>query len=81
VPPNSAAAKAGIRATTRDAQGRVRLGDVIVAMQGKKIDSTNDLYLVMEEQRLGSVVNVTVQRDGKQVQLRAVLEAVDEASG
>src|SRR3990172_12877039 len=43
VVPGTAAAKAGIRATRRDAFGRVRLGDVVVAIEGKKIESVNDL--------------------------------------
>jgi S1-C subfamily serine protease len=81
VPAKSAAARAGIRPTTRDAQGRVRLGDVIVAVQGKKIESVNDLYLAMEQQRVGDNVTVTLLRDGKQFRVNAVLEPVDEASG
>jgi len=81
VPAKSAAARAGIRPTTRDAQGRVRLGDVIVAVQGKKIESGNDLYLAMEQQRVGDNVTVTLLRDGKQFRVNAVLEPVDEASG
>src|SRR6266487_4434015 len=41
----SAAAKAGMRPTKREASGRVRLGDVIVAVDGVKVGSPNDLFL------------------------------------
>jgi S1-C subfamily serine protease len=71
-----AAARAGIRPTTRDAQGRVRLGDLIVAIDGKKIASSNDLYLVLEQYKVGDTVTVTLLRDGKQQALRVTLEAV-----
>lgn len=71
-----AAARAGIRPTTRDAQGRVRLGDLIVAIDGKKIASTNDLYLLLERYKVGDTVTVTLLRDGKQEQARVTLEAV-----
>ena len=73
---NSAAAKAGLRPTTRDRFGRVRLGDVIVSLDGKKVESPNDLYLLLETYKVGSVVNVGVQRDGKILQLKVTLDAV-----
>ncbi len=76
-----AAAKAGIQSTTRDAQGRVRLGDVIVAIDGNKIESTNDLYLTMERYKVGDAVMVGVLRAGKTLQIKAILEMVDETGG
>ena len=81
VPAKSSAAKAGIRPTTRDAQGRVRLGDVIVGVDGKKIESVNDLYLAMEQYKVGDTVSVALMRDGKTVQVKGTLQAIDETSG
>lgn len=72
----SAAARAGIRSTKRDSFGRVRLGDVIVAIDGKKIESTNDLFLVLEGYKVGDSVNLSLLRDGKPLQLRLSLEAL-----
>jgi S1-C subfamily serine protease len=72
----SPAAKAGIRPTTREASGRVRLGDVIVAIDGKKVESPNDLYLTLEKYKIGDIVTVSLLRDGKTVQTKATLEAV-----
>lgn len=72
----SPAAKAGIRPTTREASGRVRLGDVIVAIDGKKVESPNDLYLTFEKYKIGDVVTISLLRDGKTVQTKATLEAL-----
>lgn len=74
--PGGAAAKAGIRPTRREASGRVRLGDVIVAVDGKKTDSANDLYIALDQFRVGDDVTVTVLREGKTLQSKVTLEAV-----
>jgi S1-C subfamily serine protease len=75
VVPGSAAAKAGLRPTRREASGRVRLGDVITAIDGKKVLSPNELYLTLETYKIGDSVNVSVLRDGKNVQAKLTLEA------
>src|SRR6266513_1022194 len=72
----SAAAKAGIQPTRRDAEGRLRLGDIITAMDGKKVESANDLYLLLEKYKIGDAVTVSLLRNGKTVQARLMLEAV-----
>jgi len=72
----SAAAKAGIQPTRRDNSGRVRLGDIITAIDGKKIESPNDLFLTLEKYKVGETVNVSVLRNEKTVQLKVALEAV-----
>jgi S1-C subfamily serine protease len=74
--PGSAAAKAGIRPTRRERSGRVRLGDVIVAIDGKKVQSANDLFLALEKYRVGDVVDVLLLRGGKTVHAKVPLEAV-----
>ncbi len=72
----SAAAKAGIQPTRRDAEGRLRLGDIITAVDGKKVESANDLYLLLEKYKIGDAVTVSLLRNGKTVQARLMLEAV-----
>jgi S1-C subfamily serine protease len=76
VTPGGAAAKAGIRPTRREPSGRVRLGDVITAVDARKIDSPNDLFLALEKYRVGDAVNLTLLRDGKSVQAKVILEAL-----
>ena len=72
----SAASKAGIQATRRDAEGRLRLGDIITTIDGKKVATPNDLFLLLEKYKIGEVVTVSLLRDGKTVQARVALEAV-----
>jgi S1-C subfamily serine protease len=72
----SAAAKAGLRPTRREASGRVRLGDVITAVNGQKVASPNELFLLLEKYKVGDAVNVTVLRDEKSVQIKMTLDAV-----
>jgi len=72
----SAAARAGLRPTRREASGRVRLGDVITAIDGKKVESSNELFLSLEKFKVGDSINVTLLREGKAVQVKVTLEAV-----
>ena len=72
----SAAAKAGIQPTRRDAEGRLRLGDIITALDGKKVESPNDLYLLLEKYKIGDAVNISILRNGKTVETKVALEAV-----
>jgi S1-C subfamily serine protease len=72
----SAASKAGIQPTRRDADGRLRLGDIITAVDGKKVATPNDLYLVLEKYKIGDIVTLSMLRDGKAVQAKVALEAV-----
>lgn len=71
-----AAAKAGIQPTRRDNEGRLRLGDVLTAIDGKKIESSNDLYLILEKYKVGDAVTVTMLRNGKSAEARVTLEEV-----
>jgi len=70
------AAKAGIRPTRRESSGRVILGDVITAIDGKKVESPNDLFLMLENRQVGDIVTVALLRDGKTIQTKVTLEAV-----
>ena len=69
-------AKAGIRPTRRDGLGRVTLGDVITAIDGKKVESPNDLFLLLENYKVGDTVTATVLREGKTIQAKITLDAV-----
>jgi S1-C subfamily serine protease len=69
----SGADRAGLRPTTRDRRGRVVLGDVIRAIDGQPVRSTEELRLRLEQRRPGEVVRVTVDRDGDEVDLEVKL--------
>lgn len=72
----SGAAKAGLRPTRRNRDGRVALGDVITAVDGKKVETPNELFLTLEKYKVGDVVNLTLLRDGKPAQAKVALEAI-----
>ena len=74
--PGSSAAKAGIRPTQREGSGRVHLGDVITAIDGKKVESANELFILLENYKIGDIVNITLLREGKTSKTKITLEAV-----
>jgi S1-C subfamily serine protease len=76
VRPGSGAERAGIRPVQRDAAGRLILGDVIVAVQGRPVESGDDLGHALESQKVGERVKVTVERGRQRVDLTVELEAV-----
>ena len=75
VTPRSGAATAGIRPTTRDVYGRVKLGDVIVAIDGKPVVSTNDLYKALDGRAIGDIVKVTLARERARDTVPVTLQA------
>jgi len=58
----SSAAKAGLHGLERTMTG-IKLGDVIVAIDGKPIASYDDLYNTLDGRRVGEVVKVKLIRD------------------
>ncbi len=65
----SPAAAAGVRPTTYDANDRIHLGDLIVAINGEPIKDTNGLYRILERFQAGDVVKVKIQRDQHEQEL------------
>jgi len=60
--PDSGAARAGLRPTRFDGRGGVILGDVILAVDGKRVTSNLDLYDALDDYEIGDTVRLTVQR-------------------
>jgi S1-C subfamily serine protease len=76
VTPEGGAAQAGLRPTRRDGSGRLVLGDVIVAIDGKPVENGNDLADRMEEHKVGDRVTVTVERNGRRLDAEVMLKAL-----
>ncbi len=70
----SAAERAGLQPTYRDRSGRIRLGDAIVAINGEKVESGNDLILILEKYKAGDNVKVKVLRDEKEQEVQVRLD-------
>jgi S1-C subfamily serine protease len=75
--PNSPAAQAGLRGTQRDASGRIRLGDVIVAIDGKAIKNAQDLYSALEHHQVGDTVTLSLEREGQRQDVQVTLQAIE----
>src|SRR5262249_61340198 len=73
VQPDSAASQAGLRGLRQDDQGRTRLGDVIVSIDGKPVKKVNDVYSLLEEHKIGDTVTVGIQRNGQQEEVKVTL--------
>lgn len=75
VDPGKGAAKAGMAGLTRAADGRVMIGDVIVGINGREINNSDDLLNAMEQHQPGDVVKVKTLRRGKTRFFQVMLSA------
>ncbi len=74
--PGSPAEVSGLRGTSQ-VSDRVILGDIIVEVKGKKVDDYNDLRDELERYAVGDTVMLTIIRDGEEVQVQVLLEAIN----
>jgi S1-C subfamily serine protease len=76
VTPGSAAEKAGLRPTRRDENGRVRLGDFIVAVDGEEVETRDDLLHRLEQKAVGASIMLQVRRGDEVVELPVSVQAL-----
>jgi S1-C subfamily serine protease len=69
----SGGAGAGVRGTRVTGRRNIELGDVIVEIDGKKIETSDDVALALERKRPGERTEVTVQRGGRKMKMTIVL--------
>jgi S1-C subfamily serine protease len=78
VAPGGSAAAAGLRSTMQTEDGDIVLGDIITAIDGEKVSSTDDLYRILDKRKVGEVVKVEVVRDNGRATISVrLLEAPD----
>ena len=73
----SAAAKAGLRAPHRDADGRLVPGDIVVAIDGKQVDSVARFLARLDDYHAGDTVTLDILRDGTSIRVQVTLEPGD----
>lgn len=66
--PHTPAAEAGLRGSYRDQWGRIRLGDIIIGLNGKPIINYDELYNQLIDIPIGDAITITVLRGGKKIQ-------------
>jgi S1-C subfamily serine protease len=74
----SAAHRAGLRGTQRDRSGRIRLGDVLSAIDSHSIGSNDDLFRALDHYEVGDAVTLTIKRNQDTRKVRLVLQEVGE---
>ena len=72
------AEKAGLKATTQSANGKISLGDIIKKVEGKNVEDSSDLFRILDDKVVGDTVNVTVDRDGKDLNFEVTLGALTQ---
>jgi len=76
--PGSPAYKAGIRGTTLDVDKSgylIRKGDVIISIDGHKVNGAVDILKQMKRKHLGDLFTLIVNRNGQIINMAAKLES------
>jgi S1-C subfamily serine protease len=75
VSPESGAAEAGLRGTTRAEDGSLVLGDVVTRAGEREVRSADDLIAALEERKPGDTLPLVVLRDGEALSVAVTLSA------
>jgi len=81
VVPGGPAQAAGIEPAHFDRSGELRLGDVIVALDGLEIGRQDDLFAQLEARRPGDRVELTLENAGRRRTVGVTLESGDADGG
>ncbi len=65
VAPGSPAANAGLRGVIQTEDGDLEIGDIVVGIDGQKVDSNDDLFRILDKHKIGDSVSVEVFRQGR----------------
>ena len=74
--PRGAAEKAGLRAARFDEEHRLDF-DVIAAIDGEPVETSDDLYRIIDEHQVGDRVKVTVLRGEGTLEFVVTLQALN----
>ncbi|MCC6965931.1 MAG: trypsin-like peptidase domain-containing protein [Nitrospira sp.] len=73
----SAAERIGLHGARETAGGRIELGDIIVAVDAKPVETIDDLMDLMEQHKVGDQVTIEFTRGNRRTQAVATLQAVN----
>jgi S1-C subfamily serine protease len=74
VAPGSAAASAGLQGATVSRDGAVVAGDIIVAVEGRRVETVGRLLGLLDDYRVGDTVKLSVVRDGREREVAVTLQ-------
>ena len=73
---NTPAAQAGLRTTTVDESSRINLGDLIVAVDGKPVETNDALRNALGKHKVDDTVVIVLERNGQRVNVKIRLAAL-----
>jgi S1-C subfamily serine protease len=76
VQPGSMADHSGLRGLEEAQAGRIRLGDVIISIDGEAVRTYDDLARILDRHDVGDRISLGVRRNGKERTLSVKLQAV-----
>ena len=76
VDPKSPAGKLGLKGMSRDARGRYYIGDVLLKLDGKEVNTYDDIYNLLENYKIGQEVSITYLRDEKSISTKITLTQI-----
>lgn len=72
----SMAAQAGLQGLEESQAGRIRLGDVIISIDGEAVRTYDDLARILDRHNVGDRITLGVRRNGKDRTLSVKLQAI-----
>lgn len=75
VTPGSPAAAAGLKPAAMTPDGRLRLGDVIQALDGAPVEDSGDLQAALDLRQAGETVKLGILREGRRTEVAVTLAA------
>jgi S1-C subfamily serine protease len=76
VVPGGPAANAGLRGVVQTEDGDLELGDIVVAIDGEKVDNNDDLFKILDKHKLGDTVSLEIFRQGRRMTVPVRLSEV-----
>jgi S1-C subfamily serine protease len=74
----SSAEEAGLKAAKISREGEFFGGDIIVSVNGKKIESVSRLLATLDDYRIGTTVRLGVKRGNQLIEVPVRLQAASE---
>ena len=69
--------RAGLRGAREVGGGRIELGDIIVSIEGKPVETMDEMMDVLETHKVGESVTVEILRANKRQQVSVTLQAIN----
>jgi S1-C subfamily serine protease len=68
---------AGLRRLKEGTAGAMAVGDIIIRLDGKPVESVDDLLTILDHHAVGDKVPIDFVRDGRRQQVIVTLQAVE----